>query len=68
MTQVRLTITISELEMVKLRIVSARKHMPASRLAALWVKTKLASYAIVEPPYMETLELPFSNDMDEVPF
>lgn len=48
-TQVRLTITISEKDMVKLRIAAARQHMAASTLARVYVQSRLAQIHIVEP-------------------
>ena len=67
-TQVRLTITLTEHEMVKLRIWAARKHMAASRQASLWVKTKLAGYQVNEPVILQQSSFDVDNNMDEVPF
>ena len=51
-TKVRLTITISELDMVKLRVVAARNRMNASTMARVWVESRLASIHLPEPTYV----------------
>lgn len=67
-TKVRVQITITEAEAVKLRIAAARQHMPVSRLASLYVQSRLRNMHVVEPPIIHADPLPGYNDLDSVPF
>ena len=64
-TKVRLTITISEGDMVKLRIVAARNHMIPATMARVWVESRLAKIHVVEPVVTMEKELPWPWSGDE---
>lgn len=68
MTRVRLTATISEENMVKLRIVAARNHLSPSRMATLWIERRLANVHITEPPYLTQGSLDWLTPDERLPY